>query len=299
MFDLIRQHDVLVHHPYELFSTSVQRFIEEASDDPHVLAIKQTLYRTSDESPIVAALVRAAERGKQVAVLVEVKARFDEQSNIEWGERLEAAGVHVSYGFVNLKIHTKIVLVVRREADGLRTYCHIGTGNYNAKTARLYTDGGLLTCDPVIGEDLVNLFHHITGYAPEQNYQRLLVAPWHLRERFLELIDREIERQREHGDGRIIAKMNGLDDLPVIQALYRASQADVPVDLIVRGHSRLRPGLKGLQREHPGDQHHRPLPRARSHLLLPQRRRRRGVHRQRRLEAAQPQRSDRGRRPGA
>ncbi len=245
LFDLIRQRDVLVHHPYESFSTSVQRFIEEASEDPQVLAIKQTLYRTSDESPTVAALVRAAELGKQVAVLVEVKARFDEQNNIEWGERLEAAGVHVSYGFAHLKIHTKIVLVVRQERDGIRTYCHIGSGNYNSTTARLYTDLGLFTCDPEIGEDLVNLFHHITGYAPEQNYRALLVAPWHMRLRILEMIDREIVRQLEYGDGRIVAKLNGLDDLPVIQALYRASQAGVPVDLIIRGHSRLRPGLKG------------------------------------------------------
>ena len=245
LFDLIRQGDLLVHHPYELFATSVQRFIDEAADDPKVLAIKQTLYRTSDESPIVEALMRAAEAGKQVAVLVEVKARFDEQNNIEWGGRLEAAGVHVSYGFVNLKIHTKIVLVVRQEEDGIRTYCHIGTGNYNAKTAQLYTDLGLLTCNPEIGQDLVNLFHHITGYAPNQHYRQLLVAPWRMRNRVLELIDREIEHQQRNGNGRIIAKMNGLDDIPVIQALYRASQAGVSIDLIVRGHTRLRPGLPG------------------------------------------------------
>ena len=245
LFELIRQGDLLVHHPYELFATSVQRFIEEAAADPKVLAIKQTLYRTSSQSPTVAALTRAAESGKQVAVLVEVKARFDEQNNIDWGERLEAAGVHVSYGFVNLKIHTKIVLVVRREADGIRTYCHIGTGNYNVNTARLYTDLGLFTCDPEIGQDLVNLFHHITGYAPDQHYRKLLVAPWHMRARFLDLIGREIEHQRQGRGGRIVAKMNGLDDLPVIQALYRASQAGVSIDLIVRGHTRLRPGILG------------------------------------------------------
>lgn len=246
LFDLIRASDVLVHHPYDLFRTSVQRFIEEAADDPDVLAIKQTLYRTSSQSPIVAALVRAAERGKQVAVLVEVKARFDEANNMEWGERLEAAGVHVSYGFVDLKIHTKVVLVVRREADGIRTYAHVGTGNYNAKTARLYTDVGLLTCDPAIGSDLVNLFHHITGYAPEQRYRDLLVAPWDMRDRFLALIEREIEHQRAGRAGRIVAKMNGLDDVPIIQALYRASQAGVEIDLIVRGHCRLRPGVPGV-----------------------------------------------------
>jgi len=246
MFDLLRSGDLLVHHPYESFSNSVQRFIEEAADDPDVLAIKQTLYRTSSESPIIAALVRAAERGKQVAVLIEVKARFDEANNMEWGERLEAAGVHVSYGFLDLKIHTKVVLVVRREPIGIRTYAHVGTGNYNATTARLYTDVGLLTSDPEIGADLINLFHHITGYAPEQQYRHLLVAPWNMRERLIERIDREIEHQRAGAGGRIVAKMNGLDDIPLIQALYRASQAGVSIDLIVRGHSRLRPGLSGV-----------------------------------------------------
>ena len=245
MFALLRDEDVLVHHPYDLFSTSVLRFIEEAALDPDVLAIKQTLYRTSDDSPIVAALMRAAENGKQVAVLVEVKARFDEQNNIEWGERLEAAGVHVSYGFVGLKIHTKILLVVRREEDGIRTYCHIATGNYNAKTAQLYTDIGLFTADPAVGADLVDLFHHITGYAPDQEYESLLVAPWQMRDRFLALIGREIDIQASGGEGRIIAKMNGLDDVPVIRELYRASQAGVSIDLIVRGHSRLRPRLPG------------------------------------------------------
>ncbi len=246
MFELLRSGDLLVHHPYESFSNSVQRFIEEAADDPDVLAIKQTLYRTSSESPIIAALVRAAERGKQVAVLIEVKARFDEANNMEWGERLEAAGVHVSYGFLDLKIHTKVVLVVRREPIGIRTYAHVGTGNYNATTARLYTDVGLLTSDPEIGADLINLFHHITGYAPEQQYRHLLVAPWNMRERLIERIDREIEHQRSGAGGRIVAKMNGLDDIPLIQALYRASQAGVSIDLIVRGHSRLRPGLPGV-----------------------------------------------------
>lgn len=245
MFALLRDEDVLVHHPYDLFSTSVLRFIEEAATDPNVLAIKQTLYRTSDDSPIVAALMRAAEHGKQVAVLVEVKARFDEQNNIEWGERLEAAGVHVSYGFVGLKIHTKILLVVRKEKDRIRTYCHVATGNYNAKTAQLYTDLGLFTADEAVGADLVDLFHHITGYAPDQEYETLLVAPWTMRSRFIDMIRREIEVQRSGGRGRIIAKMNGLDDEPIIRELYRASQAGVSIDLIVRGHSRLRPGLPG------------------------------------------------------
>ena len=246
MFDLIRRRDVLVHHPYDLFSTSVQRFIEEAARDPDVLAIKQTLYRTSDESPIVKALIRAAEAGKQVAVLVEVKARFDEANNIEWGERLEAAGVHVSYGFVGLKIHTKLILVVRREGDAIRTYAHVGTGNYNATTALLYTDLGVLTADAAIGQDLVNLFHHITGYAPDQDYRELIVAPWSMRDVFLAKIEREIENATAGRPARIVAKVNGLDDLPIIRALYRASRAGVRIDLIVRGHSRLRPGVPGL-----------------------------------------------------
>lgn len=246
LFDLIRERDVVVHHPYESFRTSVQRFIEEAANDPDVLAIKQTLYRTSSESPIVAALVRAAERGKQVAVLIEVKARFDEANNIEWGERLEAAGVHVSYGFLDLKIHTKVILVVRREPDGIRTYAHVGTGNYNATTAQLYTDLGILTSDPDIGADLVNLFHHITGYAPEQQYQHLLVAPWSMREALLERIEREIQYATDGQPARIVAKMNGIDDIPLIQALYRASQVGVQIDLIVRGHARIRPGIPGV-----------------------------------------------------
>lgn len=245
-FDAIKRGDILLHHPYELFSNSVQRFLDEAANDPNVLAIKMTLYRTSSDSPIIAALLRAAERGKQVAVLVEVKARFDEQNNIEWGEKLEAAGVHVSYGFVDLKIHTKIALVVRQEGERICTYCHVGTGNYNAKTARLYTDLGLFTSDPTIGNDLINLFHHITGYAPNQHYQKMLIAPWILRDGLIEHIDREIEIQQEGGRGRIIAKMNGLDDIPMIEKLYEASQAGVEIDLIIRGHSRLRPGVAGF-----------------------------------------------------
>lgn len=245
IFAIIRQGDVLVHHPYESFTASVQRFVEEAAADDNVLAIKQTLYRTSDESPIVKALIQAAERGKQVAVLVEVKARFDEANNIEWGQRLENSGVHVTYGLVGLKTHTKATLVVRRERDGLRTYCHIGTGNYHPKTARLYTDLGLLTCEPVLGRDVVNLFHYLTGYAPSQAYEKVLVAPRHMRHRFADLIAQEIAWQEKAGNGRIIAKMNALDDEKMIRDLYGASQAGVQVDLIVRGHSRLRPGLPG------------------------------------------------------
>ncbi len=243
IFDVIRQGDLLVHHPYESFRTTVQRFIEEAAVDDRVLAIKQTLYRTSDESPVVEALIKAAEAGKQVAVLVEVKARFDEENNMEWGARLEKAGVHVTYGLVGLKTHAKVTLVVREDDDDLRTYCHFGTGNYNPSTARFYTDFGLFTCDPDIGTDLVNLFHYLTGYAPEQHYRRLLVAPKAMRRRFVDLIRYEVARHKRDGNGRIVAKMNALDDVEMIQELYRASQGGVPVRLIVRGHCRLRPGL--------------------------------------------------------
>lgn len=246
IFEVIQEDDVLVHHPYESFRGSVQRFIEEAAQDPQVLAIKQTLYRTSQDSPIVAALVEAAERGKQVAVLVEVKARFDEEENIEWGRKLEDAGVHVAYGLVGLKTHAQAAMVVRREGDELQTYCHISTGNYNTQTARRYTDYGLLTCDREIGHDLTNLFHYLTGYAPKQEYNRLLVAPQDMRDSFLELIRREIEHEKAGNDGRIIAKINELGDRTLISALYEASQAGVDIDLIVRGICRLRPGLEGL-----------------------------------------------------
>ncbi len=245
IFDILRQRDVLVHHPYESFVASIQHFLEEAADDPQVLAIKQTLYRTSDDSSIMKALMRAAERGKQVAVLVEVKARFDEANNIEWGQQLERAGVHVTYGMMGLKTHAKVTLVVREENGRLRTYSHIGTGNYNPETARQYADLGLLTAREDIGHDLVNLFHFLTGYAPEQSYRKLLVAPRDLRSALVRLIRQEVEHHRQHGNGRIIAKMNGLDDVGIIQELYRASQAGVPIDLIVRGPCRLRPGLKG------------------------------------------------------
>jgi len=245
IFAIIRQGDLLVHHPYDSFTVSVQRLVEEAAADEQVVAIKQTLYRTSDESPIVEALVQAAESGKQVAVLVEVKARFDEANNIEWAQTLENAGVHVAYGLVGLKTHAKTTLIVRQEQDELRTYCHIGTGNYHPKTARLYTDLGLLTCSPELGADLVRLFHYLTGYAPGQMYQKALVAPQNMRRAFNDLIHQEIEHQKAYGNGRIIAKMNGLDDVAMIRRLYRASQAGVQIDLIVRGHSRLRPGIPG------------------------------------------------------
>jgi polyphosphate kinase len=245
IFDIIKHGDLLVHHPYESFSGSVRRFIEEAADDPNVLAIKQTLYRTSEDSPIVKALIRAAEKGKQVAVLVEVKARFDEASNIEWGKMLENAGVHVAYGMVGLKTHAKVALIVRREGDQHVTYCHIGTGNYHIHTAEIYTDLGLLTNDTDITRDVTNLFHYLTGYAPNQKYRKLLVAPNKLRESFYELIDHETALAQNGSEGRIIAKMNALDDVGIIKKLYEASRAGVEIDLIVRGHSRLRPQLEG------------------------------------------------------
>lgn len=245
IFTVIRQGDVMVHHPYDAFATSVQRLVEEAAADPDVLAIKQTIYRTSEQSPIVEALIQAANNGKQVAVLVEVKARFDEANNIEWGQMLEDAGVHVAYGLVGLKTHAKATMIVRREVGGLRTYCHIGTGNYHPKTAHLYTDLGLLTCDPALGSDLISLFHYLTGYSPDQAYEKAIVAPRDMRATFYRLIEQEIDNQGRGGNGRIIAKMNALDDVGVIEQLYRASQAGVQIDLVIRGHCRLRPGLPG------------------------------------------------------
>ena len=245
MFSVIRKGDLLVHHPYESFAASTQRFIEEAALDPKVLAIKLTLYRTSQDSPIVRALIRAAEEGKQVAALVELKARFDEENNIEWAQRLERTGAHVAYGLVGLKTHAKTTLVVREEAGGLRTYAHLGTGNYNPSTARFYTDFGLFTCREDIGEDLVGLFHFLTGYAPEQEYQTLAVAPRDLRPMFVRLIRREVAHARAGRKARIIAKMNALDDVGIIKELYKASQAGVEIDLLVRGHTRMRPGVPG------------------------------------------------------
>lgn len=245
-FAVIRRQDLLVHHPYQSFSRSVQRFIEEAAHDPNVLAIKMTLYRTSGDSPIVQALIAAAENGIQVAVLVELKARFDEENNINWARKLENAGVHVVYGLVGLKTHTKLVLVVRREEGRIRRYVHIGTGNYNPKTARLYTDLGIFSCREELGADLTDLFNYLTGYSRQQSYRKLLVAPVNLRDRMLNFIEREIEHQRNGGQGRIVAKMNALVDPKLITALYEASQAGVQVDLIVRGICCLRPGLKEI-----------------------------------------------------
>jgi polyphosphate kinase len=245
-FSIIRKQDLLVHHPYQSFSTSVQRFIAQAAHDPDVLTIKMTLYRTSGDSPIVNALIAAAENGKQVAVLVELKARFDEENNINWARKLEKVGVHVVYGLVGLKTHTKLVLVVRREENRIRRYAHIGTGNYNPKTARLYTDLGLFTCREELGADLTDLFNYLTGYSRQHAYRRLLVAPVNLRDRMLSLIRREAEYCRNGQHARIVAKMNALVDPTIIAALYAASQAGVQIDLIVRGICCLRPGVRGV-----------------------------------------------------
>lgn len=246
IFSVIRSRDVLVHHPYHSFGATVERFITQAAQDPDVLAIKMTLYRTSGDSPIIDALIRAAENGEQVSVLIELKARFDEENNIVWARKLEQAGVHVIYGLVGLKTHTKIVLVVRREGDKIRRYVHIGTGNYNSKTAKLYTDLGLLSCRDDLGADLTDLFNSLTGYSRQKSYRKLLVAPFSLRDRMLEMIQREIEHCGNGGTGRIVAKMNSLLDPKMIAALYNASQAGVKIDLIVRGICGLRPGLKGV-----------------------------------------------------
>ncbi|MBE9169885.1 polyphosphate kinase 1 [Pleurocapsales cyanobacterium LEGE 06147] len=243
-FAVIRDKDLLVHHPYHSFSATVQRFIMEAAYDPHVLAIKMTLYRTSGDSPIVQALIAAAENGKQVAVLVELKARFDEENNINWAKTLEKTGVHVVYGLVGLKTHTKVVLVVRQKDNKIRRYVHIGTGNYNPKTAKLYTDLGLLSCREDLGADLTDLFNFLTGYSRQKSYRKLLIAPVNLRERMTAMIRREIEHCRKNRTGRIVAKMNALVDQQIIATLYEASQAGVQIDLIVRGICCLRPGLK-------------------------------------------------------
>lgn len=245
-FSVIRKQDLVVHHPYQSFSATVQRFITQAAHDPDVLAIKMTLYRTSGDSPIVNALIAAAENGKQVAVLVELKARFDEENNINWARKLEKVGVHVVYGLVGLKTHTKIVLVVRQEESRIRRYVHVGTGNYNPKTARLYTDVGLLSCRDELGADLTDLFNYLTGYSRQHSYRKLLVAPVNLRDRMIDLIHREIDHCKNGTPGRIVAKMNALVDTRIIAALYEASQAGVQIDLIVRGICCLRPGIKGV-----------------------------------------------------
>ncbi|MGK7933647.1 MAG: polyphosphate kinase 1 [Microcystaceae cyanobacterium] len=246
IFSIIRKGDILVHHPYESFASSVQQFITQAAYDPHVQAIKMTLYRTSGDSPIINALIAAAANGKQVAVLVELKARFDEENNINWAKKLEQSGVHVVYGLVGLKTHTKTILVVRQEGDKIRRYIHIGTGNYNPKTAKLYTDLGLLTCREAIGADLTDLFNFLTGYSRQKSYRKLLVAPVNMRDRMIEMILREAEHCRNGGSGRVVAKMNSLVDSQIMQALYQASQAGVKINLIIRGICCLRPGIEGI-----------------------------------------------------
>jgi len=243
IFSVIQQNDLLVHHPYESFSASVEQFIAQAARDPQVLAIKMTLYRTSGDSEIVSSLISAAESGKQVAALVELKARFDEENNINWAQKLEKSGVHVVYGLVGLKTHTKIVLVVRQEGERICRYVHIGTGNYNPKTAKLYTDLGLLSCREELGADLTDLFNYLTGYSCQNYYRKLLVSPVTMRDRMIALIRREIEHSQNGEKGRIIAKMNSLVDPQIIATLYEASQAGVEIDLIIRGICCLRPGV--------------------------------------------------------
>ncbi|MFY8026561.1 MAG: RNA degradosome polyphosphate kinase [Aquiluna sp.] len=246
IFAALREREVLVHHPYESFATSVQAFLEQAAQDPQVLAIKQTLYRTSGDSPIMDALIEAAEAGKQVLALVEIKARFDEQNNIGWARKLESAGVHVVYGLVGLKTHCKLSLVIRQEGDQLRRYCHVGTGNYNPKTARYYEDLGLLTSRNEVGEDLTKLFNLLSGYASEPQYKTMLTSPGGVREGLTERIQREIANHRDGKPARIALKLNSLVDERVIDQLYLASQAGVPIDVLVRGMCALKPGIKGL-----------------------------------------------------
>ena len=245
IFSVIQEGDFLVHHPYDSFDATVEHFISAAADDPHVVAIKMTAYRVGDDTPFVKSLIRAAERGKQVACVMEIKARFDEERNLHWAGELEGVGAHVTFGVSGLKTHAKTALVVRKEASGLRCYAHIGTGNYHVKTAKLYADCGLFTCDPRITSDVVNLFHYLTGHADRPNCNSLLVAPLTMRPRLLDLIRREIQHKREGHHARIVAKMNQLEDPEMIEALCEASQAGVPIDLSVRGFCCLRPAVPG------------------------------------------------------
>jgi polyphosphate kinase len=243
IFSVIRERPLMVHHPYESFASSAEAFIAQAADDPRVQSIKMTLYRAGGDSPIARSLMRAAERGVQVAVLVELKARFDEATNVTWAKALERAGVHVVYGFVGLKTHAKCVLVVRADEDGLRRYCHIGTGNYNSRTARLYEDVGFLTCDPAVGDDVAQLFNHLTGYSRAHDYFSLLVAPRDMRGQLIDLIEHEATLGTE---GRISAKLNSLGDPELVEAMYEASEAGVRIDLAIRGICCLRAGVPGL-----------------------------------------------------
>ena len=288
VFKAVRRSDVLLHHPYDSFSTSVQRFIEQAADDPHVLAIKQTLYRTSGDSPIIQALIDAAEAGKQVLVLVELKARFDEQANIRWARKLEHAGCHVVYGQVGLKTHCKLAMVVRDEPEGIRRYVHIGTGNYNPKTARMYEDYGLLTAHESIGEDVAHLFNNLSGFSRNASYEHLMVAPDGVREGLLEKIRTEIEHQAAGRPARIRIKANSIVDEAVIDELYRASIAGVPVDLLTRGICSVRPEVSRPVGQHPGPVDPRAVPRAQPGVLVRERRLPVGVDRVGRPHAPQP-----------
>jgi polyphosphate kinase len=246
IFSVIRRGDVMLHHPFDLFATSVEEFLNQAAEDASVLAIKMTLYRTSKDSAVIAALIRAAENGKQVLALVELKARFDEDNNIQWARQLERSGVHVVYGVIGLKTHTKVLLVVRREKKSLRNYVHIGTGNYNSRTSNLYTDIGILSCRPEFGQDLVELFNYLTGFSKQQSFRKLLVAPVTLRKGMEALIRREIDHAKAGRGGHIRAKMNALVDPAIIALLYEASGAGVVIDLVIRGMCCLRPGLPGI-----------------------------------------------------
>ena len=299
MFNALRRRDVLVHHPYDAFSTSVQRLIEQAAGDPSVLAIKQTLYRTSGDSPIIDALIDAAEAGKQVLVLVEIKARFDEQANIRWARKLEQSGCHVVYGLVGLKTHSKIALVIRDEADGIHRYAHIGTGNYNPKTARGYEDLGLLTSDPQITDDLSRLFNHLSGFALGTSYDRLLVAPTSVRTGLTDRIEREITNHAEGRPARVRMKVNALVDERLVDALYRASQAGDHRRPVGPRHLRAAPRRTRPVREHPGAQRRGALPRAQPGLLVRGGRRARGVDRIGRPDAPEPGPPGRGVGPGA
>ena len=258
IFKTMQEGDVLMHHPFESFQPVVD-FLRAAAHDPDVMAIKMTLYRVGRNSPIVEALLEAIENGKQVAVLVELKARFDEESNIEWAQKLEREGVHVVYGLPNVKVHCKMAMVLRREGERIRRYLHLGTGNYNPGTARAYTDLGLFTCNEEIGADVSDLFNHLTGYSAKKSYRKLLVAPHSIRSGLENLIRAEIERHAAHGDGHLIFKMNALEDAGMIRILYEASRAGVQIDLIVRGVCSLRPGIRWRERQYPRAQHHWPL----------------------------------------